>query len=139
VLATPSIELDHKTAQLFGALDPVDFSSGTRVHRVAASLQDNRLPDAADLGNAFERPLSTRLPEVSQVREAMLRAGAPFVALSGAGPTHYTIVPELNTAIRIGAKLQKDAPIALRTMVARPTSSGPLIRVEKTIESAETL
>jgi 4-diphosphocytidyl-2-C-methyl-D-erythritol kinase len=139
VLATPRIELDQKTARLYGALSPADFSDGSRVSRVATALQQFRQPDPADLVNAFERPLSALMPAVGQIHEAMLQSGAPFVALSGAGPTQYTIVTELRAAVRIATMLRRDAPVPMRVLIARPAGSCPLVRNEKTIDSTETL
>lgn len=139
LLAAPSIELERKTARLYGTLAPTDFSNGSRVDRVATALREHRLPDPADLANAFDRPLATLLPEVGYLRAAMLTAGAPFAALSGAGPTHYTIVSELSDAIAIAGSLRRIGLPKLRVMVVRPAGSCPLVRVEKTIDPNETL
>lgn len=139
VLAAPSIELERKTAQLYGALRSEDFSDGSRIERVASSLEAGRRPNIDDLANAFERPLAELLPEIALLRAALLVAGAPFVALSGAGPAHYTIVPELRSALEIVNRLGTERPFPMRILVARPVGCGPLIRGEKTIESFETL
>jgi len=139
VLAAPRLELDRKTARLYGALLPGDFSDGSRARRVAAALQALRPPTPADLANAFERPLTDLMPETELLRASLLKAGAPFVALSGAGPTHYTIVSELKNAIRIARSLNRDHPLPMRILIARPTGAGPLLRWEKTIRTAGTL
>jgi 4-diphosphocytidyl-2-C-methyl-D-erythritol kinase len=139
VLTAPLVEIDRKTARLFGSLETFDFSDGSRVNRVALALQRLRPLDPLDLFNAFERPLSVLMPEVDLIREAMLRAGAPFVALSGAGPTQFTILPVLSAAIRIANVLQRECPVSMRVMIARPVGSGPLVRPGKTIDTAKTL
>ena len=139
VLAVPSIELERKTARLYGALLPGDFSAGSRAERVAAALRAQRPPAPTDLANAFERPLTDFIPEVALLRASLLRAGAPFVKLTGAGPTHYTIVSELREAIHIAKALVAVCPIPMRVLIARPTGVGPLLQWEKTTGSAKTL
>ncbi len=139
VLAAPDSEIDRKTARLYGTLRLGDFSQGTRVARVADALRERRLPDPADLENTFARPVLEVLPEIARLHATFKRAGAPFVALSGAGPTHYSIVRELRDAIRIARSIRQDRPFPMRILIARPTGPGLLIRREKTIDSIETL
>lgn len=139
VLAAPSIELERKTARLYGTLGPGDFSQGSRVARVATALRDRQLPDPADLKNAFSRPLLEIIPEIARLHAAFHQAGAPFVALSGAGPTHYAIVQELAEALRIARTIRQDCPLPMRVLIARPTGSGPSIHRKKTIDSTQTL
>lgn len=131
VLASPALDIDRKTARLYGALTPTDFSDGTQVERVARTLRDGLLPLPEDLGNAFARPLRTFLPEVDDLVNTFTTAGAPFVALSGAGPTHYTIVPALRQAITIAQELARRSPKSLRISIARPMATGLQIRIEK--------
>lgn len=139
VLASPVVEIERKTAQLYGALRPGDFSDGSRVERVAASLRAHRVPDATDLFNTFRQPLAERFLEVAPLHRAFQHAGAPFAALSGAGPTHYTIVSELDSALRIARQLAQERPMPMRILVARPTAAGPLTRVSKTTNPHGTL
>lgn len=139
VLASPSVAMDRKTAQLFGSLQPEDFSDGARTQRVAMTLRARQFPDPSDLANAFERPLTERLSNIDALHQAFHRAGAPFIALSGAGPTHYTILPTLEAAIRIARQLAEERPIPMRVLLARPTSSGPLLRRYKTARAAGAL
>lgn len=132
VLTSPAIELDRKTPRLYGALAPSDFSDGDRNQRVAARLRTGLLPVADDLTNTFERPLLEMLPELEILRQAFISAGAPFVALSGAGPTHYSIVRDLNDAISLAYNLRQTLAIPSRLLIARPVASGPLLRIGKT-------
>ncbi len=139
VLAAPNIELDRKTARLYEALRPEDFSNGMHVAQVANALRERRVPHPRDLENAFARPLLDLMPEIAELRAAFARAGAPFVALTGAGPSHYSFVPELREAIGIARSIMRDRPFPLRVLIARPTHSGPLVRREKTIPSMNSL
>lgn len=129
VLAAPSIELEQKTARLYAALHAGDFSDGSRMQRVAASLRARRKPNPDDLANAFGRPLAALLPAVELLQQSFARAGAPFVALSGAGPAHYTIVPQLADALWIASELAISRPLPMRVLIARPCGAGPLIRL----------
>jgi 4-diphosphocytidyl-2-C-methyl-D-erythritol kinase len=89
VLVTPDLAIPDKTRTMYGAVDPAWWSEGSEVGRIAASLP--RLPTAAPF-NVFTRVLLTRFPETATVRDRLLAAGAPFAALTGAGPTFYTLV-----------------------------------------------
>lgn len=128
VLACPAIELVRKTPRLYGALTPADFTKGTASDRVAQFLRSNQLPAPTDLANAFEKPLAALLPEIRELPVAFAQAGAPFVALSGAGPTHYTIVETLDEALRLSQKLAARQPVPMRVIVARPAKSGLQVR-----------
>jgi 4-diphosphocytidyl-2-C-methyl-D-erythritol kinase len=132
VLASPEIELERKTARLYGALTPADFSDGDRVRRVAASLRNGTVPAPADLDNAFSRPIARFVPHIGAMIAAFEDAGAPFVALTGAGPTQYTITTHLHDAMDIAAKLMRLTPIPLRALMARPVATGIRMRRDKT-------
>ncbi|MEZ4665108.1 MAG: 4-(cytidine 5'-diphospho)-2-C-methyl-D-erythritol kinase [Thermomicrobiales bacterium] len=131
VLVSPLVELERKTARLYGSLEAGDFSDGSRIARTACALRAGAVPHPDDLANAFSRPLARLLPEIDSLVPAMREAGAPFVALTGAGPTHYTIVPELSAAMEIARRLAGRPPLPLRVLLARPTAAGMLMR-EKT-------
>lgn len=128
VLGTPALELERKTARLYGALDARDFSDGGRIACVADALHAGRIPRFDDLANTFSRPLIRLLPEMELVPHAFRAAGASFAALTGAGPTHYTIVPQLNEAISIARKLAMNPPLTMRVLIARPASTGTLMK-----------
>ncbi len=49
------------------------------------------------------------------------------------------VVPELRDAVRIAWELAADRSLPRRVLIARPTTTGPLIRREKTAESTEAL
>ncbi|MCO5222662.1 MAG: hypothetical protein M9947_13950 [Thermomicrobiales bacterium] len=127
VLATPPLALDRKTAQLYGALQPADFTGGTRAGLVADDIRHGRIPAPSSLANAFERPLRALVPDITELERAFAAAGAPFVALSGAGPTHYALVPELSEAISLASSLRTLLPRTTRIMIARPTAFGPIV------------
>lgn len=132
VLASPILEMEHKTARLYGALLPADLSSGARAASVSEALQAGSQPDAADLANAFERPLYQLLPVLTGVQAAFMEAGAAFVSLSGAGPTHYTLTRSLGDAISMSLRLRQTLPLPAKVLIARPIASSPILRGGKT-------
>ncbi len=89
VLVTPGIEISDKTRTMYGAIDPAWWSDGSRVDAIARELPV--LPSASPF-NVFERAMTSRFPETNAARQHLLAAGAPFAALTGAGPTWYTLV-----------------------------------------------
>jgi 4-diphosphocytidyl-2-C-methyl-D-erythritol kinase len=89
VLATPTVRIANKTPTMYRAVEPSTWSSGDLVREIAAGLPN--LPDRAPY-NVFERALVELHPELDAVRDMLRKAGFPFVALSGAGPTFYTLV-----------------------------------------------
>jgi 4-diphosphocytidyl-2-C-methyl-D-erythritol kinase len=130
VLAVPPIAIARKTATLYGALAREDFGSGEWVRRLASDL-DRGLPiDQHFLANAFRRPLLALRPELREAEGAFLGAGAPFVALSGAGPALYTAVASLASARVVARRLRMTLPERARVFVCRPVGRSPLIRID---------
>jgi len=125
VLAEP---IPRKTATLYGLLGAGDRSSGAAVREQADRLRAGQPPDPALLGNAFERPLLALRPELRAVGEAMRRAGAPFVAVSGAGPAHYTIVRSGREGRRLAARVRVQLGTAATVEVVAAVAERPVVR-----------
>jgi 4-diphosphocytidyl-2-C-methyl-D-erythritol kinase len=104
VLVTPHLDIPAKTSAMYAAIDPAWWSSGAEVERIAAQLP--RPPEAAP-PNTFERAILTLYPRLAAVREHLLAEGAPFVALTGAGPTFYSLVGSEVTADRLAAAMDR--------------------------------
>ncbi len=94
VLASPPLAIPHKTRSLYAALSPNDFADGQATWQMVADLRAGRGLDHSLLVNAFERAAFALYPSIAHCRQALLVAGAPFVRLSGSGPTVYTLVKE---------------------------------------------
>jgi 4-diphosphocytidyl-2-C-methyl-D-erythritol kinase len=97
LLLIPPIAIGEKTARLYRALQPSDFSDGSEVElRAEAPMK----PGMA-YRNAFARPLSELLPElvdaIGQVEEALSRP----LSISGAGPAHFLPAANPEDAIRL--------------------------------------
>lgn len=106
VLLTPDLIISDKTRTMYGAVDPAWWSDGSRVGALARALPEP--PNEAPF-NVFERALLTRFPEAEAARERLLAAEAPFAALTGAGPTFYTLVDSEARAREIAEVVRGDA------------------------------
>ncbi len=101
VYPTNELPFTHKTAEMFSALEPGDFNHGGPVIAQASRLDAGMPLDPALLRNSFERPLYAQVPALREVHIALRNAGAGHVAITGAGPTHYTAVATEREANRI--------------------------------------
>lgn len=131
VVAVPPMSIARKTATLYAALTPDDFTSGNAARELAALLASRRLPRPALLANAFRRPLLTLRPELAEYEGLLTAAGAPFVALSGSGPTLYTVVDDLRRARAIAGRACDSLSGGTRVFVCRPVHRAPLIRIDE--------
>ncbi len=123
VVATPSARVPSKTRTLYQALAPSDFTDGTATIALANSLRDGRALDASLLVNTFERPARDLFPGLPACEAAMVHAGAPFVLLSGSGPSLFTLVRSEAIAIRIAGRLLAEGWPCLAAMLL----SEPLV------------
>ncbi|MDQ4044815.1 MAG: 4-(cytidine 5'-diphospho)-2-C-methyl-D-erythritol kinase [Chloroflexota bacterium] len=112
VLAIPGFEIPDKTRTMYSAVDPAWWSDGGRVQRIAESLPT--VPTSAPF-NVFDRALLRIHPELERWRDGLREAGFPFVALTGAGPAHFTLVNSERQAQAIKTRL---ASIGVRTIAA---------------------
>lgn len=100
-LVTPPLLIPNKTRSLYAALSPADYTDGSATHRLATDLLAGRSLDTTLLCNVFERVAYTLYPLIATYRDALFAAGAPFVRLSGSGPTLYTLLSDQETGLRI--------------------------------------
>lgn len=105
VVVSPRVVIPCKTAVLYGALTGADFSDGARIRSQATRLRGGEPLAPHLLGNAFTRALYALHPALAELPDMMRRHGAPVVALSGAGPSHYALLPDPEAAARLGARL----------------------------------
>ncbi|MFL5691099.1 MAG: 4-(cytidine 5'-diphospho)-2-C-methyl-D-erythritol kinase, partial [Ktedonobacteraceae bacterium] len=104
LLLKPAISVS--TTAVFQQLPASDYTNGARSRAVCDALQAHKEPQRGDLHNGLERSVLQSYPEVVQAREDMLRAGAPYVRLSGSGPTLFTPFAELAPALHVQRQLQ---------------------------------
>ncbi len=93
VLATPAPEQrGDKTASMYGALTPDDYSDGYVSIGVREIVEASRPVVDADLANVFERVTAELQPETAIAMDA-LRAQGHVPHLAGSGPSFYLIEP----------------------------------------------
>lgn len=102
VLLVPRVTIQEKTRTLYSMIEPADMSDGTRSDAVRHAIAANRYPTAADLANAFSRPLSLLVPGVLELQHALQDTGNGLFGLSGAGPAHYVIGQEARDIVLAG-------------------------------------
>ena len=74
------------------------------------------------MANTFARPLYTMVPELAALPDIMRDAGAESVAISGAGPAHYTLVTASPLAEQIAARLRERLGHRAQVFVAGPVA-----------------
>lgn len=126
VIVSPTITIPRKTPALYAALVPSDFSSGVTVRALATDLDAVASPSGGgQLPNPFKRALYALRPELAALPEQMNAAGAPVVALSGAGPSHFAPFSDPDQAARVAARLRADLGERARVVIATPVGKPP--------------
>jgi 4-diphosphocytidyl-2-C-methyl-D-erythritol kinase len=97
MLVKPAISVS--TATVFRNLTAQDYSDGSASRSVLAALA------LEDLHNCLEHSVLQQYPQVAQAREDMLHAGAPYVRLSGSGPTLFSTFSSLSQAAQVQQQL----------------------------------
>ncbi|HEU0114712.1 MAG TPA: hypothetical protein VFQ80_08545, partial [Thermomicrobiales bacterium] len=124
-IVAPHVAIPAKTATLFARLTPADWSDGAAVRANADRLRADLPLDPALLRNAFERPLLAMLPALADLRTLLRRAGAPNVALSGAGPAHYVVLDDVERATALAAKIREATAGRADVVIAHPLAHPP--------------
>ena len=104
LLLKPAISIS--TAAVFRNLPAADYTDGTYSQATCQALQAGNMLRPEDLHNGLERGVLEQYPEVARARKDLLLAGAPFVRLSGSGPTLFAPFAELLEATRVQQQLQ---------------------------------
>jgi 4-diphosphocytidyl-2-C-methyl-D-erythritol kinase len=107
LIVSPVVDIPAKTSTLYQSLEPTDFSDGSQSLKQAGHLDANATVDPTLLQNAFLRPLRRLAPQVDNVARTMQEAGCPVVALTGAGPSHYSLFPTPDRATSVKQELQQ--------------------------------
>ena len=126
VVVSPAVAITDKTATLYRALTPADFSDGSAVRRQAARLRAGERLEPSLLPNAFARALYALRPDLADLPATMRRHGAPTVALAGAGPSHYAVLDDPEVARRVARHLAAELGDRARVVAAAPVDEPPM-------------
>jgi 4-diphosphocytidyl-2-C-methyl-D-erythritol kinase len=108
VLVIPAHAIANKTARLYAALDPRDFSGGEATDRAAACLEAHQVPPTNDLVNAFERAARSVFPELARTWASVESLCDRRFFLSGAGPAIFALAEDQADARRQQVRLAHD-------------------------------
>lgn len=125
LIVIPSLDLPAKTAALYNRIGPMDFTDGRNVERIAECMRAGQSIPTELLTNAFERPLGAIVPGIGDLVRRMSQAGCGNVALSGAGPAHYSIVETENLAHEVAQRVKGSLKPGEQLFVA-PFRTTPL-------------
>lgn len=120
VVVSPRLTIPSKTATLYRALRPSDFTDGAAITWPS--------DDIGSLDNAFGRPLYDLVPSLAAIPALLRAAGFTRIGLSGAGPSHYALEPDPHRA-RAGARsLRSSLRGRADVFVARCVAAGVVLR-----------
>jgi 4-diphosphocytidyl-2-C-methyl-D-erythritol kinase len=123
VIVVPPHDVIDKTSQLYGSLEPSDFSSGQVTQRVAEQLRRGEPPVDGELVNGFERAARAIFPGLSEVWAEVQRLCNRQFFLTGAGPALFALAEGRADARRQVTRTERLVPsYAARTVKHARTS-----------------
>ena len=100
IVAKPPINVS--TADVYGRLQANRIQNHPSAQAMVSALEKGSFPDmCASLGNVLEDVTLRMHPEVSQLKEAMMKLGADGALMSGSGPTVFGLVSKEAKVARI--------------------------------------
>lgn len=99
IVARPPVSVS--TAAVFRALTSADYGAAEDTETVVAAVRAGEPVPFERLTNTLEPVVIRRWPEVAATRDALLRAGAPVVRMSGSGPTLFAPFRTLGEATTV--------------------------------------
>jgi 4-diphosphocytidyl-2-C-methyl-D-erythritol kinase len=126
VLVNP--RLGVSASEAYARVPASAYSDGDRARDMVTALASRRpVRVAAALHNALEAPVASTVPQIAQMKAALMAAGALGTVMSGSGPTVLGVARSFEHARQIRARLTRVswACWAVRTV------GGPAVRVER--------
>ncbi|NJK64073.1 MAG: 4-(cytidine 5'-diphospho)-2-C-methyl-D-erythritol kinase [Synechococcaceae cyanobacterium SM2_3_1] len=112
VLAKPR-SLSVSTAWAYRAYQefPQDSQSPQQRNQMLQTLNIQHLSDIAQhLHNDLEKPVLAHHPQVSHLKQRLMKLGALGSMMSGSGPTVFGLMPSLDVAEKAATTLQQEDP-----------------------------
>ena len=101
VLASPKLDLPDKTATMYRALTPQNFTRGGLTRKLEARIRGGGDVPPQLLFNAFDDAARAAVPEVERCWADLRAAGAREIHLAGSGPTIYAAIDRKEIATTI--------------------------------------
>jgi len=129
VMLVPEHTHVSKTATLYRMLGSESWTSGERARMLAEAISRNQPLDEELLCNAFEGVADRAFPQLPKYREALSKAGAKKVHLSGAGPALFALFTDELDAAAVAERLRDQGfkPLVTRTLSSVEARPSPQI------------
>ncbi|HEY7801735.1 MAG TPA: 4-(cytidine 5'-diphospho)-2-C-methyl-D-erythritol kinase [Dehalococcoidia bacterium] len=101
----PAGERGDKTARMFGALSPDNFSEGEATLGLREAVDAARPLSDAELSNVFERVIATTQPETALAIDALSAQGV-VPHLAGAGPSFFLLLRDASAFDAISPRVR---------------------------------
>ena len=101
VLAIPKLDMPDKTATMYRALTPQNFTRGGLTRKLEARIRGGGDVPPQLLFNAFDDAARAAIPEVERCWADLRAAGAREIHLAGSGPTIYAAIDRKEIATTI--------------------------------------
>lgn len=115
------LSLALRTAQVYGGVNPADYTTGVATADTVAATQHRTLLPQSRWHNALARPARALAPEIKAAQADLRLAGAQYSHVSGSGPTVFTVCREKSEAHALAASLRQQGHV---TDVASFVPSG---------------
>lgn len=106
VLAVPPLRLPRKTAAVFAALRPEEYTDGGASEALGRALQEGRPLGSELLYNGLTAAALRALTGLEEYSAALSRVW-PHWTVSGAGPAHFTICSSRDEAVELRRALHR--------------------------------
>lgn len=106
VVLAPTLEMGEKTARLYAALTPADWSDGRATAALARQLRSGGKVTREALTNVFTPVARAVFPELHQAGEALRAAAGAEPMLAGAGPSLFALVEDGRAAAAAARRLR---------------------------------
>jgi 4-diphosphocytidyl-2-C-methyl-D-erythritol kinase len=125
VLAAPRSQWQNKTQTMFSKLTESDYGDAVPISDIARRIESHKPIDVSVLPNSFARVIYEAFPHLNVLASEFLSCGAPGVAISGAGPTHYTLVDQEDEARSIAGRLEQRLGTTAEVVACRTLAHLP--------------
>ncbi len=107
VLAVPEVDLPDKTASMYRALTPSDFTSGGLTRKLEARIRGGGDVPPQLLFSVFDSSARAIARDVDRCWNDLFAAGAREIHVSGSGPALYTVVSKKEMATTIALVMER--------------------------------